>query len=93
MPVAAIGAVVGAVATSKASKKAAKAQQYAADQEVAERRRQYDLTRSDLAPWRTAGSAAIDKLSAVYGLNGMTATNPDGTPAQYGGFFASPVSP
>ena len=90
MPVAAVGAVVGAVATSKAAKKAAKAQQYAADQSVAEQRRQYDLTRSDLAPWRTAGSAAIDKLSAVYGLNGKTATNPDGTPAQYGGFFASP---
>lgn len=91
MPVAAVvGAGLGAVASSKASKKAAKAQKYAADQSVAEQRRQYDLTRADLAPWRTAGTAAIDKLSAVYGLNGKTATNPDGTPAQYGGFFASP---
>jgi hypothetical protein len=83
-------AIVGGVASAKAAKKAAKAQTTAADQSVAEQRRQYDLTRSDLAPWRTAGSAAIDKLSAVYGLNGKTATNPDGTPAQYGGFFASP---
>lgn len=92
MPIAAIAgaAVVGAVASTKAAKKAAKAQKYAADQSVAEQRRQYDLTRADLAPWRTAGTAAIDKLSAVYGLNGKTATNPDGTPAQYGGFFNSP---
>lgn len=91
MPVAAVvGSVVGAVASTKAAKKAAKAQKYAADQSVAEQRRQYDLTRADLAPWRTAGTAAIDKLSAVYGLNGKTATNPDGTPAQYGGFFNSP---
>jgi len=91
MPVAAVvGAGLGAVASISASKKAAKAQKYAADQSVAEQRRQYDLTRADLAPWRTAGTAAIDKLSAVYGLNGKTATNPDVTPAQYGGFFASP---
>lgn len=91
MPVAAVvGAGLGAVASIKSAKKAAKAQKYAADQSVAEQRRQYDLTRADLAPWRTAGTAAIDKLSAVYGLNGKTATNPDGTPAQYGGFFNSP---
>lgn len=90
MPVAAVGSVIGAVASSKASKKAAKAQTQAAELAIAEQRRQYDLTRTDLAPWRTAGTAAIDKLSAVYGLNGKTATNPDGTPAQYGGFFNSP---
>lgn len=92
MPVAAIAgaAVIGGIATSKAAKKAAKAQTTAADQSVAEQRRQYDLTRADFAPWRTAGSAAIDKLSAVYGLNGAVAKNPDGTPAQYGGFFNSP---
>ncbi len=83
-------AIVGGVASAKAAKKAAKAQTTAADQSVAEQRRQYDLTRADFAPWRTAGSAAIDKLSAVYGLNGAVAKNPDGTPAQYGGFFASP---
>jgi hypothetical protein len=92
MPVAAIAgaAIVGAGASIYSAKKAAKAQKQAADQSVAEQRRQYDQTRADQAPWRTAGSAAIDKMAAVYGLNGMTAKNPDGTPAQYGGFFASP---
>lgn len=92
MPVAAIAgaAIVGAGASIYSAKKAAKAQTKAADQSIAEQRRQYDQTRADQAPWRTAGSAAIDKLSAVYGLNGKTATNPDGTPASYGGFFASP---
>lgn len=92
MPVAAIAgaAIVGAGASIYSAKKAAKAQTTAADQSVAEQRRQYDQTRADQTPWRTAGSAAIDKMAAVYGLNGMTAKNPDGTPAQYGGFFASP---
>lgn len=92
MPVAAIAgaAIIGAGASVISAKKAAKAQTKAADQSVAEQRRQYDQTRADQAPWRTAGSAAIDKMAAVYGLNGMTAKNPDGTPAQYGGFFASP---
>ena len=92
MPVAAIAgaAIVGAGASIYSAKKAAKAQTKAADQSIAEQRRQYDQTRADQAPWRTAGSAAIDKMAAVYGLNGMTAKNPDGTPAQYGGFFNSP---
>lgn len=92
MPVAAIAgaAIIGAGASVISAKKAVKAQTKAADQSVAEQRRQYDQTRADQAPWRTAGSAAIDKMAAVYGLNGMTAKNPDGTPAQYGGFFASP---
>ena len=92
MPVAAIAgaAIVGAGASIYSAKKAAKAQTKAADQSIAEQRRQYDQTRADQTPWRTAGSAAIDKMAAVYGLNGMTAKNPDGTPAQYGGFFASP---
>lgn len=92
MPIAAIAgaAVIGAGASIYSAKKAAKAQKNAADQSIAEQRRQYDQTRADQAPWRTAGTAAIDKLSAVYGLNGKTATNPDGTPAQYGGFFNSP---
>ena len=92
MPIAAIAgaAVIGAGASIYSAKKAAKAQKNAADQSIAEQRRQYDQTRADQAPWRTAGSAAIDRMAAVYGLNGQTVKNPDGTPAQYGGFFNSP---
>lgn len=93
MPVAiAIGAagVLSAGASIASAKAAAKAQKKAANASISEQQRQYDQTRADQAPWRAAGSAAIDKMAAVYGLNGMTAKNPDGTPAQYGGFFNSP---
>jgi hypothetical protein len=56
------GAAAGigsALLGSSASKKASKAQQAAVDQGIAEQRRQFDLTRADLAPWRDAGGKAI----------------------------------
>lgn len=64
MPVAApliIGAatVGGALLSSSAAKKAAKAQTQSADAAIAEQRRQYDLNRADLAPWRQAGGQAV----------------------------------
>jgi hypothetical protein len=67
-----IGAIVGAAASiggaligSKASKKAANAQVQAADMATAEQRRQFDLTRADMAPWREAGGQAIGSLAAM----------------------------
>ena len=67
MPVGAIigvaGSIGGALISSSAAKKAAKAQTQSADQAIAEQRRQYDLTRGDMAPWREAGGAAIGQLS------------------------------
>jgi hypothetical protein len=64
MPVAApliIGAatVGGALISSGAAKKAAKTQAQSADAAIAEQRRQFDLNRADLAPWRQAGGQAI----------------------------------
>ena len=53
----------GALIGSSAAGKASKAQQQAADQAIAEQRRQYDLTREDMAPWREAGGKAIGSLS------------------------------
>lgn len=76
---AAIGAVstaVGAGVQISQGKKAAKAQRQAADQQaqtaadqIAEERRQYDLTRADYAPYREAGYKALDTLSSMYGAN------------------------
>lgn len=73
MPVgAAIGgaAIIGGGAQIISGNKAAKATTKAADQQVAESRRQYDLTRADYAPWRTTGASALDRLAGEYGLNG-----------------------
>lgn len=48
-----------------AAKKAAKAQVKAAQMGIEEMRRQFDLTRTDLAPWREAGGAAIQAGAAM----------------------------
>lgn len=78
-------ALLGAGSQIIAGNKAAKAQKKAADQQVAEARRQYDQDRSDLAPWRTVGGSAIQKLGGMYGLEGGSASD-----QPYGGFFESP---
>lgn len=64
-------AVVGAGASIVSGNKAASAQQSAADQATslqqaqdAEARRQYDLNRADLAPYREAGTTALGQLSS-----------------------------
>lgn len=85
--------LVGAGATLVAGSKAAKAQGRAADLSVAEDRRQYDQDRIDLAPWRTAGGAAVQQLARLYGVGGVPPTStgdPANDNAAYGGFFASP---
>jgi len=46
-----------------AGSKAAKAQKNAANQQIAEQRRQYDQTRTDYAPWRAAGESALSRLN------------------------------
>lgn len=58
------GATVGsALIGSRAASKASKAQVQGAEAATAEQRRQYDLTRQDMAPWREAGGQAIGQLS------------------------------
>lgn len=63
-------AVVGAGAQIISGNKAANAQKHAADQSIAEQRRQYDTTRADFAPYREAGTGALDMLSRAYGIGG-----------------------
>jgi hypothetical protein len=57
------GSLLGGLLGSKSANKAANAQVKAAELATAEQRRQYDLTRGDMAPWREAGGQAIGSLS------------------------------
>lgn len=56
-----------------AEKKAARAQQLSIDKATDEQRRQFDLTREDLAPSREAGNAARERLLSLVGLEGPEA--------------------
>ena len=56
---------IGDVFGGGAAKKAAKEQTKAAKLGIEEMRRQYDLSRADLAPWREAGGAAINAGAAM----------------------------
>lgn len=60
---------------SSAAKQASAAQTESNNAALAEQARQYDQTRADQAPWREAGSAALEQLSRAFGLN----TGPNGT--------------
>lgn len=65
----AIGAVIGgALIQGSAAKKAAKAQERAANQDIAFQRETRDLIRNDLAPYRTGGYTAQQALDFELGL-------------------------
>lgn len=66
--IAAGGSLIGGMMGRSASSKAAEAQAQASRDSIAEQRRQYDLTRSDNAPWMQAGSATLAKLMQGLGL-------------------------
>jgi hypothetical protein len=63
----AAGTVISGYMSSKGAKDGAKAQGRAADAASAESGRQYDQTRDDFAPWRSAGANALDTISSLYG--------------------------
>lgn len=65
-------AVIGGVATVVSGNKAANAQKDAANQSISEQQRQYNQTRDDYAPWRTAGAGALGKLTSLYGIGAPT---------------------
>jgi hypothetical protein len=65
-------AVVGGVASSRAASSAAKAQSRGAKRGIDEQRRQFDLSRSDLAPWRQVGAGALNTLANDFGNSFQT---------------------
>lgn len=89
-------AVLGAGASIISGNKAASAQEKGAQQAVNEQQSEYNQTRADLAPWRSAGSTALTSLMSAYGLGGgaggggSVAPGATGTNGGYGGFFQSP---
>lgn len=64
------GAIAGGALSAQGASSASRAQQAASEAAIAEQRRQFDLNRSDLAPWRTAGQGAIGQLSELTGPGG-----------------------
>jgi hypothetical protein len=75
--VAAATVVTGAM-SANASRRAGDAAARGADAATAESARQYDQTRSDFAPWRAAGSGAVNQLNSLFGLGGAGASQWNG---------------
>jgi hypothetical protein len=67
-----LGAVIGGIASgllaSSGAKSASKAQAKAADKAAQVQWDMYDQTRTDQAPWRYTGQAALSQLASLYGL-------------------------
>lgn len=68
-----LGSVVGGLFGNKQADRAADAQVRASEAAVAEQRRQYDLSREDLAPYRQVGTGALNQLAAQFGVPGYSA--------------------
>lgn len=67
------GSLLAGGAAKSAANKAAEAQTQAAQIAADEQRRQFDLTRSDNAPWLAAGQQALGGQLGLLGLNGADA--------------------
>lgn len=81
MPAAAIvgAAAIGAIASSRAASKQSKAIQQATEASVEEQRRQFDLSREDLAPYRAVGVPALGRLAGIYGIEQAPSSPETGT--------------
>ena len=91
MPVAAViggAALLGAGASIYSANKAADAQKKAAAQAAAVQQQQYEQTRTDLAPYREAGTTALSRYRDLLGFNG-----PDAASKALGGYTQSPFLP
>lgn len=63
-----LGGIAGGLLGSKGAKSAANTQADATREATEEQRRQYDLSRTDSAPWREAGTQGVSRLSQLLGL-------------------------
>jgi hypothetical protein len=86
---AAVGAgtsIAGGMMARSGAESQAQAAERSSQAAIAENRRQYDQNRTDLAPWRNVGAAAIQKLGYLMGLTvpGSTTAGGTGTPATSG---------
>lgn len=63
------GPILGGLIQADAIEDAASAQAAASDRAIGEQRRQYDIGREDLAPWRESGRVALGELMGRLGLS------------------------
>lgn len=77
--------IFAAKSAAKGQKQAAQAATDEANASLAEQRRQYDLSRSDMQPWLTAGTGALNSYASLLGQNGAGARD-----AAFSQFQASP---
>lgn len=68
-----VGSLIGGGKGKKASKKAEAAQLEYLNKALGEQRRQFDLTRSDYAPYLATGLSGLDQLGDLIGVNGADA--------------------
>jgi len=83
--IAAAGVVGGALISSGAEGKATEAIVSAEDRATAEQRRQFDITREDVAPWLETGKAALEQYSGLVMGGGDTEAMQEGL-RQYPGY-------
>lgn len=69
------GSLLSGGMQASAANKAAKAQGAAADAQIAETRRQFDIVQNLMKPYVGAGNAALDQQLALLGLGGLSAVN------------------
>lgn len=67
----AAGTIIGGALTGDAARKAGNQASDSNAAAIAEQRRQYDLTRSDYAPYRSVGYGALAQLAQAYGIPGF----------------------
>jgi len=68
------GSLLSSQSSSNAANTAAEASGRASDASIAEQRRQYDLNRTDQAPFLTAGTGAVNQLAAGLAPGGQFAS-------------------
>jgi len=67
------GSLISGAMGSSAARSAARSQSRSADAATAEQRRQYDLSRQDLSPWRNVGTQALNQMASLYGFQPQAA--------------------
>lgn len=68
--ISAAASIGGSIIGGNASKDAAKTQAQSADAALASQERMFNQNRSDLAPWRETGGAALSDLAKLLGIGG-----------------------
>lgn len=81
----AVGAIGGALLNNSSARSQERAITQSNDAAIAEQRRQYDLSRTDMQPWLGAGSNALRQMQIELGLPVNTAPPMAGTETNTGG--------